>query len=97
MAPSMPFFKALYLLLPLALTGHASPHQKYSTWMLESIISRGEGISTTNGLLGEIQKVHIRLMSYKISCSHGRADHLKGDLSGGSSCGRGKHQKCFAS
>ena len=97
MVPSMRFFKALYLLLPLALTGHTSAYQKYSTWMLESIISRGEGISATNGLLGEIQKVHIRLMSYQISCDHCRADHLKGDLPGGSSCGRGKHQKWFAS
>ena len=57
---SMPFSKSLflYLLLPLAsvLIGQATC-QKYSTWMLESIISRGEGISATDGLLGEIQKV----------------------------------------
>ena len=66
----MPFFKSLflYLLLPLpsVLIGQATC-QKYSTWMLESIISRGEGISATDGLLGEIQKVsYLTYLIYKL-------------------------------
>jgi hypothetical protein len=35
---------------------HAKAPEKYSTWMLESIISRGEGIVSSDGLLGEIEK-----------------------------------------
>ena len=55
---SMRFFTVLYPLLLLALTGHtSSTQQKYSAWMLESIMSRGEGITAADGLLGEIQKV----------------------------------------
>lgn len=37
--------------------GQAVRHPKYSTWMLESAIARGEGISPADGLLGVIQKV----------------------------------------
>ena len=62
---TMRLFIALSFILPLALTGHLSPHPKYSIWMLESIISRGEGISAADGLLGEIQKVCNRLVSYQ--------------------------------
>ena len=61
---SMHFSRALYLLFPfLVSTGHTGTYQKYSTWMLESIISRGEAVSPADGLLGEIQKVHFILIS----------------------------------
>ena len=57
---SMPFYKAFYLLFFLALISQIGTCEKYSAWMLESIISRGEGISATDGLLGEIQKVYLK-------------------------------------
>ena len=66
----MRFFKALHWLFPLALTGHATSYPKYSTWMLQSIISRGEGISNANGLLGGIQKVYTRLKYCKSFCDY---------------------------
>ena len=72
----MHFVKSLYSLLPLALTAHANTDHKHSTWMLESIISRGEGISAADGLLGEIQKVSVGLMSYRCSCNYCSANHL---------------------
>ena len=60
----MHFFSILYLLLGLLVsTVHTGTYQKYSTWMLESIISRDEGVSAADGLLGEIQKVYIILTS----------------------------------
>ncbi|KAL5366540.1 Six-hairpin glycosidase-like protein [Aspergillus floccosus] len=46
-------------LLSLALTarpGQAITHPKHSSWMLESVIARGEGINPADGLLGVIQK-----------------------------------------
>ena len=64
MVPSMHCFKALRSLLASALAAYASAYQEYSTWMLESIIARGEGISAADGLLGEIQKVYF---SFNIS------------------------------
>ncbi|PKX89903.1 putative glycosyl hydrolase family 88 [Aspergillus novofumigatus IBT 16806] len=43
--------------------GQAVRHPKHSTWMLESVIARGEGINPADGLLGVIQKVqHCRGM-----------------------------------
>lgn len=90
----MHFFKALYSPFSLALIGYASSNQKYSTWMLESIISRGEGVGAADGLLGGIQKVHI-----EASCLVKAPANIpvlsqckKGLLSRGSSCGCGKHK-----
>ncbi|OJJ78520.1 putative glycosyl hydrolase family 88 [Aspergillus glaucus CBS 516.65] len=48
-------FNILSCLYLLVLTSHAL-QPKYSTWMLESIISRSEGINPADGLLGVIQK-----------------------------------------
>ncbi|KAE8148712.1 Six-hairpin glycosidase-like protein [Aspergillus avenaceus] len=45
-----------YLLSLASGLGHATHHPKYSTWMLESVIARGEGINPADGLLGVIQK-----------------------------------------
>ena len=60
----MYFLRASYLLLPLLVsTGRTGTYQKYSTWMLESIVSRDEGVSAADGLLGEIQKVCFILIS----------------------------------
>ena len=56
----MHFLRALYLLFPvLVSTDHTGTYQKNSTWMLESILSRDEGVSAADDLLGEIQKVYV--------------------------------------
>ncbi|EAW09034.1 putative glycosyl hydrolase family 88 [Aspergillus clavatus NRRL 1] len=55
----MKIFHALSCLLSLTLvirTGQAVSYPKHSTWMLESVIGRGEGINPADGLLGVIQK-----------------------------------------
>ncbi|KAF4277025.1 hypothetical protein KXX16_000507 [Aspergillus fumigatus] len=56
---AMKILYPLSCLLSLVLAdqpGQAVRHPKYSTWMLESAIARGEGISPADGLLGVIQK-----------------------------------------
>ncbi|GIC93639.1 putative glycosyl hydrolase family 88 [Aspergillus udagawae] len=55
----MKILYSLSCLLSLVLAdrpGLAVRHPKHSTWMLESVIARGEGINPADGLLGVIQK-----------------------------------------
>ncbi|KAA8652877.1 hypothetical protein EYZ11_003135 [Aspergillus tanneri] len=55
----MKIFHSLSCLLSLVLINRpaqAVHHPKHSTWMLESVIARGEGINPADGLLGVIQK-----------------------------------------
>ncbi|RHZ55737.1 putative glycosyl hydrolase family 88 [Aspergillus thermomutatus] len=53
----MKILHPLSCLLSLSLVVAIRPgHPKHSTWMLESVIARGEGINPADGLLGVIQK-----------------------------------------
>lgn len=45
-------------------------YPKHSTWMLESVIARGEGINLADGLLGVIQKVQHRYAWLELRIIH---------------------------
>lgn len=68
------------LSLPQAAAGSTRP---YSTWMLDSVIHRGEGINPADGLLGVIQKASLTCL-YTLKMLLIKCVLDKGPFSGGS-------------